>query len=263
TTLACALPDGFAPAPDDCDDTEPLAWTGAAEACDRVDNDCDGTLDEGFLGSSAACPAATCLEILDQEGSPSGSYWLDPAEDGGASAYACDMTTDGGGWTQLIDWDRASGDPIDDLYDAFPLVKDDMGSVSDGGTYLQWCDYDSSEDVRAYRRELEVPNAGELMTTLHLDAVSMEGSGTFLFAEGSEQHNLLCGDDVNTIFTPAELSWLPDDDCPNQNATNYSWDGTFLFAFGEPLDSLHLRSFMADTQCKDYTRLYTLKVWVR
>jgi hypothetical protein len=36
---------GEAPHDDDCDDEEPLAWTGAAETCDGVDNDCDGEND--------------------------------------------------------------------------------------------------------------------------------------------------------------------------------------------------------------------------
>lgn len=30
----------------DCNDNEPLAWTGAAEVCDDVDNDCNGQVDE-------------------------------------------------------------------------------------------------------------------------------------------------------------------------------------------------------------------------
>lgn len=32
---------------DDCDDTNPDTFTGAAERCDELDNDCDGTVDEG------------------------------------------------------------------------------------------------------------------------------------------------------------------------------------------------------------------------
>ncbi len=46
TTEACYTPAGYAPLDDDCDDTEPLAWEGAQEQCDGVDNDCDGELDE-------------------------------------------------------------------------------------------------------------------------------------------------------------------------------------------------------------------------
>jgi hypothetical protein len=42
---ACSPPDGYVALPDDCDDTEPLAWSNAAERCDGVDNDCDGTTD--------------------------------------------------------------------------------------------------------------------------------------------------------------------------------------------------------------------------
>lgn len=50
-TLACDLPVGFVALPDDCDDDQALAWTGATEVCDGVDNQCDGVVDEaGSLG---------------------------------------------------------------------------------------------------------------------------------------------------------------------------------------------------------------------
>lgn len=45
TTSACEQPSGYVDNDDDCDDTEPLAWTAAAEVCDGADNDCDGTVD--------------------------------------------------------------------------------------------------------------------------------------------------------------------------------------------------------------------------
>ena len=45
STTACTQPTGYVGNTDDCDDTEPLAWTGATELCDGADNDCDGTVD--------------------------------------------------------------------------------------------------------------------------------------------------------------------------------------------------------------------------
>jgi predicted outer membrane repeat protein len=46
TTGACLPPEGYAVDSDDCDDTEPAAWTGAPEICDGIDNDCNGQVDE-------------------------------------------------------------------------------------------------------------------------------------------------------------------------------------------------------------------------
>jgi len=45
SVTACEAPSGFIDDQTDCDDAEPLAWTGAQEVCDDVDNDCDGTVD--------------------------------------------------------------------------------------------------------------------------------------------------------------------------------------------------------------------------
>ncbi len=48
--------DGY-PACDDCDDSDPATFPGAAELCDGVDNDCDGAVDEDFLDLGEACGA--------------------------------------------------------------------------------------------------------------------------------------------------------------------------------------------------------------
>ena len=45
--VACAAPEGYVASPGDCDDDAALRHPGALELCDRVDNDCDGTTDEG------------------------------------------------------------------------------------------------------------------------------------------------------------------------------------------------------------------------
>lgn len=52
--------------------------TTCGERCDRGDNDGDGRVDEGFLGSSPQCPAPSCQAIL-ESGSAfgNGSYFLE------------------------------------------------------------------------------------------------------------------------------------------------------------------------------------------
>ena len=46
TTEGCVVPAGYAEAPGDCDEESALVFPGATEECDRIDNNCDGTVDE-------------------------------------------------------------------------------------------------------------------------------------------------------------------------------------------------------------------------
>ena len=47
SVLACDAPSGRVALDGDCDDTEPNAFPGNAESCDGLDNDCNGTVDDG------------------------------------------------------------------------------------------------------------------------------------------------------------------------------------------------------------------------
>ncbi|MBL8717684.1 MAG: putative metal-binding motif-containing protein [Myxococcales bacterium] len=47
TQQACVAPSGWVSSSDDCDDGQPSVHPGAAEICDRLDNDCNGKVDEG------------------------------------------------------------------------------------------------------------------------------------------------------------------------------------------------------------------------
>ena len=44
----CLAPSDTVDNAEDCDDEEALAWTGNAEVCDGVDNDCNGDIDDGL-----------------------------------------------------------------------------------------------------------------------------------------------------------------------------------------------------------------------
>ena len=45
---ACSLPEGYADNASDCEDRDDTAYPGGVETCDQVDNDCDGSIDEGL-----------------------------------------------------------------------------------------------------------------------------------------------------------------------------------------------------------------------
>jgi parallel beta-helix repeat protein len=68
TVLACATPPGYVSDHTDCDDAHASAHPGGVEACDGLDNDCNGVIDDGFAltafyrdadGDGYGNPAAT------------------------------------------------------------------------------------------------------------------------------------------------------------------------------------------------------------
>jgi hypothetical protein len=48
---ACSAPSGYVTSSDDCNDGCASCFPGSAEVCDGLDNDCDGTIDDGVLST--------------------------------------------------------------------------------------------------------------------------------------------------------------------------------------------------------------------
>ncbi len=96
SAASCSAPSGYVATAGDCNDGSGSVSPGAPERCNGVDDNCDGRIDEGVIGSSAACPATDCAQILSYNPSASsGTYVLT------RGSYVCDMSTDGGGWTRV------------------------------------------------------------------------------------------------------------------------------------------------------------------
>lgn len=80
--MACAQPEGYVEQSGDCDDDAPGSNPGAVEACDQVDNDCDGIRDE-FSEMNPSCGACGLAELA---GAPfwfcsdAGSDWVKARE---------------------------------------------------------------------------------------------------------------------------------------------------------------------------------------
>jgi hypothetical protein len=146
TKVQCSQPSGYTSLSTDCDDTTAKTYPGAAEYCDGVDTDCDGTKDEGDAldadlyykdadGDTYGDPSSTTTSCS----LPTG-YVTDSSdcEDGAATAYpgstATETPKDG------IDQDCDGADLCTDLNcDGLPdlvLAAHRTATVSTASLYL-------------------------------------------------------------------------------------------------------------------------------
>jgi len=99
TAQACDQPSGYAAESTDCDDTDASINPDGSEACNGLDDDCDGVADDGVLGGSSTCAAVSCAEVIaDNPSAVDDTYYLEGPATGIFEAW-CEMDDDGGGWT--------------------------------------------------------------------------------------------------------------------------------------------------------------------
>ena len=98
------LNDDNDPDPDatDCNDASVTIYTGAAELCDKLDNDCDTVVDDGVAGTGAACAVASCSALHTSFPSlATSTYYIQGGTMASAVQMRCEMTAQGGGWTVM------------------------------------------------------------------------------------------------------------------------------------------------------------------
>jgi len=114
-SMACDQPSGYAADSDDCDDSNASIHPDASESCDEVDNDCDGSVDEGVM--------STFYEDTDGDG-----YGV-----GTSTTEACDTPSG---------FSATSGDCDDTSASVSPTASEQCNSVDDN------CDGTTDEGVQ-------------------------------------------------------------------------------------------------------------------
>ncbi len=157
TDDACSAPSGYVSDDSDCDDGDSAVNPGATEACDGVDNDCDGSTDEGF--DSDADGTADCYDVEECDGVDNdGDGDVDEDEAIDASTWYADADGDGYGdaATTTAACDQPSGytsdtsDCDDDNDTVYPgaseacdgLDNDCDGDVDEGAMNSWYADAD-------------------------------------------------------------------------------------------------------------------------
>ena len=167
-TLACEQPDGdWVGHSGDCNDAEPLAWQGAAEICDGVDNDCNGAIDEG-----AAAPV---------------TWYLDADGDGYGAADHSEVACGAPG----ADWVHLAGDCDDALPEVNPGAEEVCSSVD------RDCDGDPGVEIATwFGDDGSIEDVTDGMSSIE-GTLSLGSSGTLRICEGHWTTRVeVLGDDV-------------------------------------------------------------------
>ena len=124
-TQTCALGAGMADNGDDCDDDDAAVFPGATEACNGVDDDCDGEIDQGVL--------------LDFWADSDGDGWGDPAQ----PVQACEAPSAYVAAGAAADCDDDDAAVFPGAVEACIGVDDDCDGEIDQGVLLDfWADSD-------------------------------------------------------------------------------------------------------------------------
>ncbi|MEM6960692.1 MAG: hypothetical protein AAF550_02980, partial [Myxococcota bacterium] len=192
-----------------------------------------------------------------------------------------DMTTDGGGFTQVISWDGSGGDNLEDFTNSMVAdTANTMGLFRFQVDRIEWNDggvgtNTASGDVLAYSIDIDVPNTGSVLYSLNYTGVSMESSGTWIYAttatSPSTLENLDCWDDASggNGYSASELGWIPSYTCPNTepelSTITWSWRrNEVVRSLSAGVQSFHIRSLHRDLgDCCELSILSSFALWVR
>jgi len=221
---------------EDCEDrsscvvTESLEDTAVAdpEDCnDGIDNDNDGAIDceDDDCSTSMDCssqssvgsethPGMDCLDILTKGGSSGdGLYWVDPTGADSFQVY-CDMTTDGGGWTLIMNEDDVDTATVGSSHWYSPDVEG-VSKSFDTVRIQRDMMFDVADDVVSVSPEIRTIVIGVHKTAIGLTLYEAFNSPTPVFIEAEDNSNVFstvyndfdCADVGETPYHVLNIHW--------------------------------------------------------
>jgi len=139
---SCSQPAGYVTDSSDCDDRDASVYPGAAELCDGLDNDCDGSVDEGCGGTDADGDGYDTSTDCDD-----GNASINPgaAEACNGLDDDCDGDIDEGCPKKVPDGDGDGFDASTDCDDGDATINPDAAELCDG--LDNDCDGDIDEEA--------------------------------------------------------------------------------------------------------------------
>lgn len=203
---------GYVTSSDDCDDTRANVYTGATELCDSLDNDCNGTQDDGFGVGTNCDPGLGCSGVRACE------------SDGGTR---CDFVTPPSTWFPDEDTDlhgKADAGVVTCSPDAGYILQ--AGDCNDGNPFMhadarEMCDGEDNNCNGSSDESGVCPVGGAKWvdesptSTATLRSVAMWGDGGVWITGGT---NLL------RVRNPGAAVFTNyDSDCTGQGQWNAIW----------------------------------------
>jgi MYXO-CTERM domain-containing protein len=262
TTSACSAPSGYVSSSTDCDDASSSIHPGAAERCNGVDDDCDGSVDEGLSStwyadddgdgygdasatvSACSAPSGYVADHTDCDDSdanvhPGATERCNSADDD------CDGSVDEGVSSSYWYAD-ADGDGYGDA-----AVSDYTCSPSSG--YVDNADDCDDGDASANPAGTEVPYDGLDQDCDGADLTDVDGDGDDAVAAGGTD----CADGDAAVYTGAtESADGNDNDCDgivDEGTAWYDDDGDGYTEDGGDCDDTAVATSPAGIETADGT----------
>lgn len=185
-----------------------------------------------------------------------GYFWYKDRFSSSPLRIYSDMTTDWGGWMRIFSWNHEKNG-IEDLQpytqaNNMQVYKQDKNSLYFSGG--------SGNDL-LYTFPILPSNFGELKFIVNIHHYSMEGSGFYFWAEGSNTIDIMCkssSEANNSSYFPKTCS----DQSYNSSITE-TIDTTIFKNSLSDIDSVNMAWYMSDNGSGDRVHIYEFEIWVR